>query len=232
MNKLLTALFLFILMVSCRDAEVDPPERLVHEWNFNEGAQDWTGNFADYPVGREEFMELQFEHENLPAPLDTTTGALMLTGTNTSDDLFMYAYVRIRNLRPETVYNITFTVQFASNVPDDRAGIGGSPGESVWIKAGATPVEPVRVIDDMDYYRMNIDKGGQSQGGDDMIVLGDFSNDTDQQVYTLKNVTNSEQEFSVMPNDAGELWIIVGTDSGFEGTTTIFYNSVRAELFY
>ncbi len=232
MKKLLIATFILFLMVSCRDAEVDPPERVVHEWNFEEDAQGWTGNFADYPVGREEFMELQFNHAMLPAPLDTTRGALLLSGANHSDDLFMYTYRRITNLRPQTVYNITFTVEFASNVPDDRVGIGGPPGESVWIKAGATPVEPGRVTDDLDWYRMNIDKGGQSQGGDDMIVLGDFSNDTDQQVYTLKTVTNNEQEFSVMPNDAGELWLIVGTDSGFEGTTTIFYNSFKVELFY
>ncbi len=219
-------------MVSCRDAEVDPPERVVHEWNFTNDAQGWEGDFADYPVGREEFMELEFDYAPLPSPLDSTQGAIKLSGANHSDDLFMFMNRKITGLIPETVYYITFTIEFASNVPDDRLGIGGPPGEAVWIKVGATDFEPEKVVDDMDYYRMNIDKGGQSQGGDDMIVIGDFSNDTDQQVYTIKTVTNNEQEFPVMPNDAGELWLIVGTDSGFEGTTTIFYNSVKAELFY
>jgi hypothetical protein len=230
-NLLIATAFLF-LVVSCRDAEVDPPERVVHEWNFTNDAQGWEGDFADHPVGREEFMELEFDYAPLPSPLDSTQGAIILSGANHSDDLFMFMKRRITGLIPETVYYITFTVQFASNVPDDRVGIGGPPGESVWIKVGATDIEPEKVFDDMDYYRMNIDKGGQSQGGDDMIVIGDFSNDTDQQVYTLKTVVNDEQEFAVMPNDAGELWLIVGTDSGFEGTTTIFYNSVKAELFY
>lgn len=219
-------------MVSCRDAEVDPPERVVHEWNFINDAQGWEGDFADYPVGTEEFMELEFDYAPLPSPLDSTQGAIKLSGANHSDDLFMYMKRRITGLLPETVYYITFIVEFASNVPDDQVGIGGSPGESVWIKVGATDIEPEKVVDDMDYYRMNINKGGQSQGGDDMLVIGDFSNDTDQQVYTIKTVTNDEQEFAVMPNDAGELWLIVGTDSGFEGTTTIFYNSVKVELFY
>lgn len=232
MNKFLIIAVVSFFIVSCRDAEVDEPERVVHEWNFTSDAQGWEGDFADYPVGEEEFMELDFDYEMLPEPLDENQGALKLSGTNTSDDLFMFVKRRIANLQPETVYNITFTVQFASNVPDDRVGIGGSPGESVWIKAGATNIEPTKEVDDMDYYRMNINKGGQSQGGNDMVVIGDFSNDTDQQVYTLKTVTNSEQAFSVIPNESGELWIIVGTDSGFEGNTTIFYNTIKVELFY
>lgn len=232
MKKFLIIAVVSLFILSCRDAEVDEPERVVHEWNFTSDAQGWEGDFADYPVGEEEFMELDFDYEMLPEPLDENQGALKLSGTNTSDDLFMFVKRRIANLQPETVYNITFTVQFASNVPDDRVGIGGSPGESVWIKAGATSIEPTKEVDDMDYYRMNINKGGQSQGGNDMVVIGDFSNDTDQQVYTLKTVTNSEQAFSVMPNESGELWIIVGTDSGFEGNTTIFYNSIKVELFY
>ncbi|MFW6289342.1 MAG: hypothetical protein ACOC0R_00125 [Mariniphaga sp.] len=232
MKKIMIVPILLFLMVSCHDTEVDPPQRVVHEWNFPNDAMGWEGDFADYPVGREEFMELEFDYEPLPAPLDTTSGAIKLSGTNTSDDLFMFMKRRITGLQPGTVYNALFTVEFASNVPDDRVGIGGPPGESVWIKAGATDTEPEKEVDDMDYYRMNIDKGGQSQGGDDMIVLGDFSNDTDQQVYTLKTVTNDEQSFSVMPDDAGELWLIVGTDSGFEGNTTIYYNSIKVELFY
>ncbi len=223
---------LFVFVSSCRDPNVEPPERVVHEWNFETDAQGWEGNFADYPAGREEFFELEFRYSPLPAPLDTAQGSLMLSGANRSDDLFMYVTRRITGLLPETVYNISFFVQFASNVPDNRPGIGGSPGESVYVKAGATNAEPGRIRDDMDYYRMDIDKGNQSQGGDDMIVIGDFSNNTDQQVYTLKSVTNDEQGFSVLSNESGELWIIVGTDSGFEGTTTIHYNYIRVELFY
>jgi hypothetical protein len=232
MKTLFLTLILIIALFSCRDGKVDSPERIVHEWDFAADAQGWAGNFADYPMGSEEFYELEFGYENLPAPLDSAKGALKLSGSNRSDDLFMYAYRRITGLAPGTVYNITFHVEFASNVADNMVGIGGSPGESVYIKAGATDIEPGREIDDMDYYRMDIDKGNQSQGGNDMIVIGDFSNDTDQEVYTLKTVTNDEQAFSVMPNDAGELWIIVGTDSGFEGSTTIYYSFISVEMFY
>ncbi len=232
MNRLIAAIAIVIIIASCRDANVEVPQVEIFEWNFEKDAEGWTGNFADYPSGEEEFYELFFGWETLPAPLDTNQGALMLTGSNRSDDLFMYATRRVTGLVPATVYNVSFTVEFASNVPDNMAGIGGSPGESVYVKVGATTEEPGRVIDDMGWFRMNIDKGNQSQGGANMIVVGDFSNDTENEEYTLKQVMNDNQGFSVLSNDAGEIWITVGTDSGFEGATTIYYNYIRVEMYY
>lgn len=232
MKKILAALAIVVAVASCRDAVVEPPRVEFFEWDFQEDAQGWAGEFADYPSGEEEFYELWFSWEPLPHPLDSTQNALMITGSNRSDDLFMYVTRRVTGLLPETVYNISFTVEFASNVADNMVGIGGSPGESVYVKAGATTGEPGRILDDMNYYRMDIDKGNQSQGGANMLVVGDFSNDTDQEVYTLKTVTNDNQGFSVLSSDSGEIWIIIGTDSGFEGTTTIYYNYISVELFY
>lgn len=230
MNRFLTAMVIFFVFNSCRETMIERPQTIVHDWAFDEDAGGWAGDFSDYPVGEEEFFELEFSYRQLPAPLDTMESGLMLTGANRSDDLFMYIKRRITGLLPEQVYHVTFIVEFASNVPDGRVGIGGSPGESVYIKAGATGIEPDKIVDDMNYYRMNIDKGNQSQGGTDMIVIGDFSNDTDRQEYTLKEISNDEQGFPVLSNEAGELWIIFGTDSGFEGTTTIYYNYIRVEL--
>jgi hypothetical protein len=230
MNRLfLTGLILFMLL-SCREATVPPRQMEVFEWDFQNDAEGWAGDFADYPVGREDFFELEFSHDTLPEPLDQNQMALKLSGRNHSDDLFMYVKRRITGLLPEAVYFVSFIVEFASNVPDGLAGIGGSPGESVYVKAGATQIEPIRIIDDMDNYRMNIDKANQSQSGDDMIVIGDFSNNTDEEVYTLKTVQNDDESFAVQSNSSGELWIIIGTESGFMGTTTIYYNSIRVEL--
>lgn len=211
-----------------RDDDMDDPVQ-EFSYDFSQGANGWIGDFADYPQGQDDRFELTFGETTLPAPLNENEGALVLSGTNLSDDLFMYLKKQISGLEPNTEYEAVFTVQFASNVPDGMIGIGGSPGESVWIKAGATGIEPEPESDDMGYLRMNIDKGGQSQGGDDMVVLGDFSNDTDQELYNLKIVTN-EAPLEVTTDGNGNLWLIVGTDSGFEGTTMIFYNRIHVTL--
>lgn len=207
----------------------DPVSPVEFSYDFDSGAEGWTGDFADYPQGEEESFELQFEHTTLPEPLDQSEGALMLSGTNNSDDLFMFIKREVTGLTPNQQYTIDFEIEFASNVADDTPGIGGSPGESVYVKAGAAPIEPITVLDEDGDYRMNIDKSNQSQSGEDMIVIGDFSNDTDQDVYTLKTVTNTEP-FQATTDNNGSLWLIVGTDSGFMGTTTIFYNRIHVEL--
>lgn len=75
---------------------------------------------------------------------------------------------------------------------------------------------------------MNIDKKNQSQSGNDMIVIGNFANETNKNTYALKSLSNASQKVSA--NDEGKLWLIAGTDSGFEGKTTIYYNRIRAIL--
>jgi hypothetical protein len=76
---------------------------------------------------------------------------------------------------------------------------------------------------------MNIDKGNQSIGGIDMIVIGDFSNGTDQNIYKIKQLTTTSP-LNVRANQQGEIWLVIGTDSGFEGTTTIYYNFIQVVI--
>jgi len=230
MKRLMIFGIILAFFAACNNGDDTGNEPVELTFDFSGGAAGWTGDFADYPIGEAESYELDYEISTLPAPLDENEAAFVLTGTNMSDDLFMFMKKKITGLSPNAIYNADFTVEFATNVPDGTVGIGGSPGESVFIKAGATHVEPVPVEDDMDYYRMNIDKGGQSQGGSDMVVVGDFSNDTDQEIYVLKTVSN-ETPFTVTTNQNGELWLIVGSDSGFEGNTTIYYNVVGVNLY-
>jgi len=206
---------------------VNPGERL--NYSFDMDAEGWIGGFSDYAADREEIYELRFEHTTLPAPLDQEEGALLLSGNNHSDDLFMYLKYRITGLEPGKAYALQFEVEFASNVADGMIGVGGSPGEGVSIKAGAVSYEPAAKPDARGWYRMNIDKGNQNNDGSDMIVIGDFSNDTVNNTYTLKSV-KSDEPFTAVANENGELWIIVGSDSGFEATTTIYYNKISITL--
>lgn len=220
---------IFIGLLGCNGDDDQTTNKPQFNYNFEMDTEGWIGYFADYPVGEDDFYELEFTYSTLPEPLDQNKGSLKLSGNNHSDDLFMFVTRKISGLERNTSYTIDFEIEFASNVPDGSFGIGGSPGESVYIKAGAASIEPTLNVGTDGWYELNIDKGNQSQGGEDMIVIGDFSNDTDDEIYHLKTVTNSN-EFTATTNDNGELWIIVGTDSGFEGTTTIYYNRISVVL--
>jgi len=230
--KFLILSLLLLMVCGCGSSDDDKTSSVKTElvYHFLAGPDGWTGDFADYPDGREAAWALSFRYATLPPPLDTNKGALMLSGNNHSDDLFMFVKKKISGLLPDTLYQISFLIEFASNIPDGMTGIGGSPGEGVIIKAGATAVEPVKVLDPSDgRYRMNIDKGNQTQGGRDMMVLGNFANGTDKNEYTLKTVVNPVI-FPCRTNANGELWLVAGTDSGFEGITTIYYNRIEAIL--
>jgi len=219
---------LLLLMGSCEKDNDQSTSVEEFDFDFSEDAEGWIGDFADYPEGEEEFYELEFSYANLPDPLDTEKGSLKLSGNNHSDDLFMFIKREITGLEPNREYSLSFIVEIASNVANDQVGIGGSPGESVYVKAGATSIEPKKQLEE-DFYLMNIDKGNQSQSGNDMVVIGDFSNGTTENIYTLKTVTNNSF-FNATTNDDGSLWVIIGTDSGFEGNTTIYYSQIKISL--
>jgi hypothetical protein len=127
-------------------------------------------------------------------------------------------------------------VELASNVPGGLMGIGGSPGESVWIKTGASTVEPMAEADDQGWLRMNVDIGSRSNGGDDAVVVGTIANPNlnpetaDGSEYALMALDGSGLGLSGRSSDSGRLWVFVGSDSGFEGLTMLYYASIDVHL--
>jgi hypothetical protein len=207
------------------------------EFNFCVGAQGWEAGFAEYSPEMEG-MQLEAGIRSLPSELGIECTGYYLQGMNHSDDLFMFLK-RLLGTDDGVVagqeYRIKFTIVFASNAPSGAAGIGGSPGESVFLKAGASAVEPEVYLDsDTGYYLMNVDKGsGNSGNGTAASVIGDIANglsaDMENPPYvSLKR--QHEHEYTVTATPDGELWLLVGTDSGFEGLTGIYYQRIAVTL--
>lgn len=230
MNQLKWAVAAFILFVGagCQndEATINP---VLTDSDFRTSADGWSADYSDYGVEQADIIHFEFAHKNLPAPLDTTKKALFVAGDNRSDDLFMFLKKKATGLRPNTEYNLQFDVELASPFAQSSFGIGGSPATSVYMKVGASATEPNKVLRDGHYY-LSIDKGEQSNSGKDMIVVGNTSNGTDVSDYKLITRTNQDQPFSAKTNDKGELWLVVGTDSGFEGRTTLYYNHIRVAI--
>jgi hypothetical protein len=221
------------MLSACKKSSNNSPSTgNQYEYNFSAGAEGWIGDFADYPnePGVEQFYQIEFSHTGLPAPLNTTDGALRLSGINKSDDLFMFIKKKITGLEAGKKYTVNLTIDFATNVANNMVGIGGSPGESVFVKAGAIALEPMKMINTSEnWFRMNIDKNNQSNSGNDMKVIGNFANGTNINTYTIKQLSTITP-ITVQANPQGEIWLVIGTDSGFEGRTTIYYNSVKATI--
>ena len=130
----------------------------------------------------------------------------------------------VSGLPPGALYTVNVSVEFAANTPAGCVGAGGSPGESVWIKAGVTAVEPLPVRDGS-YLRMNIDIGRQSGSGAQAVVLGNIANSRSCEQplqWEIKSLQGSMPSPISIPSD-GRVWLLFGTDSGFESRTEIYF---------
>ena len=199
-------------------------------FDFESDAEGWMVGFADLPVDYDQSIyELAHEHRPLPDGLEGS--GIYVQGHNRSDDLFMFLKRRVDGLRPNMAYTVSAYVDLATNVPTALFGIGGSPGESVFVKAGASTVEPVGEEDSSRYIRMNIDKGNQANGGASMVVLGNVAHrEVANREYRIKTLDNANLPLTVTTDNEGQVWLIVGTDSGFEGLSRLYYARISYTL--
>lgn len=198
----------------------------VVSYSFQHGAQNWTAGFADYPSNDAATYELASGLRNLPTGFQGS--GFMLSGHNRSDDLFMFLKRKISGLSPSSKYKAQLKVTFLSNAGVGCMGIGGAPGESVWLKFGYADKEPKQ-----DGFTLNVPKGDQSQDGAQAKVQGDVAvadAKCDGSVYKAKTLKNSEKTLDITTNADGSVWLFVGTDSGFEGKTTLYYQNVEVRF--
>ncbi len=222
----ITILVFFLILSGCKSSD-NNKAGFSKSYGFFNNQEGWIWGFADYPPGSEGFYELSGGFSKLPAPLSSSTGSIKISGNNHSDDLFMYIKKLITGLKPDTEYIGTISMTLASNAAEGSFGIGGSPASSVYLKVGIVPQEPLSVTNG-GYYRISIDKGNQATEGKDMMNIGNISNGISTTEYRMIERRSSVIKFRSSNN--GTCWVIIGTDSGFEGTTTLYYDTINVEL--
>ena len=225
------AMLLAAMLGGCSGNPSAPTDALTFTFDFRRGPQGFVAGFADYPPGNADIYELTSDHRPLPPPL-APEPALFISGVNRSDDLFMFFKGPVDRLSPGARYDVTVSVEIATDVPAGCVGVGGAPGESVWVKAGATAVEPLAVRDGA-YLRMNIDIGNQSAGGSQGVVLGNVANSRpceESRRWERKSFEGRPVPAPVSVPTSGRAWLLFGVDSGFEARTGIHF--MRAEAVF
>ena len=197
-------------------------------FDFEGGDSGFLPIFADLPAveGTEEFYEL--EHGHVTVPVEGAGKGMFLSGNNHSDDLFMGYYRELAGLTPGERYVFQVTFQLATDVEGGLIGIGGSPGASVYVKGGVTARKPVAAETEERYYRLNLDKGNQGTGGADMALLGDMEKYAPQRPgeYEFKTFAFAAE---AVPGEDGKVYLILGTDSGFEGTSSWYADNISVQ---
>lgn len=205
-------------------------------YDFSNGASGWLAGFSDYSLVNGD-MHFLAELRPIPDELGAEPRrGFLLQGMNRSDDMFMFLKKALHakdGLKPNQRYALSLEIVLASNAQTGCIGAGGAPGEGVYLKAGASAIEPVSFLGAGQHLELNIDKGYQSLGGADAGVAGDIANGepceaTGKRYVRIRRVYDHDRPVST--DDRGQLWLIVGTDSAFEGLTALYYESITVRL--
>ncbi len=233
------AVTLLILAGGCPAAQ-PTPESLEFSFDFSAGRHDWQAGLSDYNEIDGPNLEFRADFRALPDELGASGNGFYLQSRNTADDLFTYVKRRLDaadGVVPGAAYRVEIDVVVASNAPSGCSGIGGAPGESVYLKAGAVAEEPSTLLDEATLdYRLSVDKGNQAEGGPAASVAGNLANGRTDGCDNLEEAPFVSIRFEhthdtvVTAAEDGSLWLLVGTDSGFEGTTRVYYQSISGRL--
>jgi hypothetical protein len=234
---LLAIVGLLVMMGACDTLGHSPSPREVVTVSFDEQPDDWSVLFTNYVPDRLDDFDLESGYRSLPTPLDTTASAFYLAGTNRSSALNMYLKHRVGGLKPETTYEVSFDVSFATEVPSNCAGIGSSPGEGVTVHATASTVEPRRdslTTGSSPYTPLNLAQRYTDDHWYRDTQFGTIANSRDCEdgyAFEMEHLRSDRSHARVTTDNTGHAWILVGTRSGFESRTRLYYTEVQARFY-
>ncbi len=227
---------LILSIVSILPAALAQPAVVIDD-DFRLGDRGWVGFFADHPPGVDADWDFETGLRPLPAELGVSGTGFLLAGDNHSDDLAMLMKKPLGpadGLVPNQAYRVSFVIEFASNAASGSFGVGGSPGDSVYLKAGATTGEPGAALNPSPdlHYRPTVNVGYQSLGGPAASIAGVIANgrSADQPATYVTLTREHLHPFPIHTDAAGRLWLLVMTDSAFEGPTALYYQRIRVIL--
>lgn len=227
----LSVIFLSLALSACNSDNMDIPNEVGSisvTTDFNDGEQGWEAGFSDFPQHDIDLYDMDSGIRSLPT--DDSQKGFYITSLNRSDDVFMFLKKQITDVEPNQRYLLEGSIEFLSNAGSDCFGVGGSPGDSVYVKTGATELEPAQA----DYY-MNIDIGDQEMTGNDSVLIGTIAASgidcNELEPIGEKTIEFSQEDgFEFVSSKDGDIWIYFGTDSGYEGVTKIIYTKVSFTL--
>jgi len=156
-------------------------------------------------------------------------GYLLSSDNSQTGNIFM-GLVKEIQATPSTTYALNFTVDFLTNVAAGCAGIGASPGDNVYVEVGASGSNPAVAYTGSsglyEFHNLNVNVN--------LTVAGSFGSDAltdcyDSSKYVSKELSTSTN-YPVTSDKNGNIWLMVGTNSFFEGTTAVYWQNLKAHL--
>lgn len=227
MKKTISITTIFVLLLAfmsgCTPTAKSPAGTSAF-FDFEKSDSGFVPIFADYPDQEDVHSFYEFQHSYGEIPIPKAGKGIFISGNNHSDDLFMGYVKKLEGFSAGETYHFSVSFKLATNIEGGLVGVGGTPGESVTVKCGIVSIEP-KATNESGYFRMNIDTGAQSNGGKDMTIVGDMAK-TENSRPGEYEFNEFSAEFDMTANEDGEVYLIIGTDSGFESTTAYYLDDI------
>lgn len=228
--------FLIALSGCLNSDEVDNP-LLVSTTVFAEDAEGWDAQFSEYEPGLEDSLKLSFTHDKIMAT--ETIGevtAVVQSGYATNSDLFMYIKRQISGFKPNTSYQVVFTLELLAQLNVDFNGDLSDEYYGSFLKAAVYTEEPdTLIVDDIENpgkktVTTNFDKGNGRTTGPNMALIGklEYSN-VDESPQIL--IGSSKQDDLIGTTDSeGKMWMMIGVDTNQPIYQSIYYSFIGIEF--
>jgi hypothetical protein len=228
----------FILSLSgCLNNDDAPKPLLVSTAIFKNDAEGWEAQFAEYEPGLEDSLKLSFNHTTFMVSESVgQVSAVKQSGYATNSDLFMYIKRQISGFKPNTTYDVFFSLELYAQLNEDFNGDLDDPDNGSFLKVGILKNEPdTMVVNDIENLGKkqvitNFEKGEDKITGPNMAYLGKIEH-TDRNESPLLLIATSEG-YSLLgtADDEGKMWVMVGVDTNQPIYQSIFYSFIGIQF--
>ncbi|MEG1498583.1 MAG: hypothetical protein RRX93_04590 [Bacteroidales bacterium] len=215
----LATLVLFFLCV----VDLTPLQGQSYNTIFQDGDDGWIGSSIGIPANSEELYETSVVWKPFSLPSsDQPLFGVLFSGKNYNGQVFLYAYRKISDLRPNAIYQIVFNTSiYLQHKP--YHGIG-----TLYVKGGTLAKVPATLSD----IECNFNKGSIGSDGLDLIVIDSMVAGTKEfKKYTVQNYT---KPFIGHTNSDGDLYVIFGVEPScdFSLIPDVYLNAMRLVFRY
>jgi hypothetical protein len=189
--------------------------------DFNKGIDGWTAGVADYHDGTEP-TETGAGWSKLPVPF-TGMGYYMRSHNN-SDDVFTFAKRQFSGLVPNAKYTLTFEMSYATSAPTAAwASAARAARTSTWWPPSppTSPSGQAKQRQPLSPELRSRRPGRLRQAGQGAGPQGIDGLDCGGTEFA-KATRKSDEAIAFTADKDGKFWIVLGTDSAFEGTNDLY----------
>lgn len=235
MNKNIVLYLLLLVLGGCNQDMGESGAELSSAFDFEGGSQGWEGGTSDFPA---DFLnsgaDFSFSASKVPNSIISESSGLKINADNPHGDLFYFFKRKVDGLNPLTTYQLDFEFLMYTQVVTELSALSS---KEIYLKIGAVNhvpmLESITSSDSIEYMVLNVDKGdSNSDSGEDLVNIGSIREFTGNIPEVISGNTFGHQ-IQVAANDNGEIWLVVGVDSGLKGqltfgidAITVFYTKV------